>query len=192
MTDYKQGKIYRIVCNITGLTYYGSTCEPTLARRLAKHVGDFKHFKEGKTKNYLTSFEVLKGGNYTIVLVELFSCDTKMELHQKERYYIENDDCVNKNIPTRTQAEYYVDNRTQLLEYHVKYQEENKEKIRVYKAEYALKNKEKIKIKKAEWNIENKEKIKITQAKWNLENKEKVKTYLANYYLTNKEAREAN
>ena len=42
MTDYQLGKIYRIVCNTTGLTYYGSTCEPTLARRLSGHVVNYK------------------------------------------------------------------------------------------------------------------------------------------------------
>jgi hypothetical protein len=71
MTDYQKGKIYRIVCNITGLTYYGSTCEPTLARRLAKHVGNYKRFKDGKEESYMTSYKVLEGGDYTIVLVEL-------------------------------------------------------------------------------------------------------------------------
>ena len=34
MRDYKDGKIYKIVCNNTGLTYYGSTCEKRLSRRL--------------------------------------------------------------------------------------------------------------------------------------------------------------
>jgi hypothetical protein len=95
MTDYNKGKICRIVCNITGLTYHGSTCEPTLAKRLAKHVGYFIHFKDGKEQRYKTSFEVLEGGNYTIVLVELFSCNTKMELHQRGRFFIEENDCVN-------------------------------------------------------------------------------------------------
>ena len=42
MIDYSKGKIYKIVCNNTGLIYIGSTCEPTLARRLAKHVGNYK------------------------------------------------------------------------------------------------------------------------------------------------------
>ena len=36
--NFQEAKIYRIVCNVTGLQYYGATCEPTLARRLSKHV----------------------------------------------------------------------------------------------------------------------------------------------------------
>jgi hypothetical protein len=95
MTDYQKGKIYKIVCNTTSLTYYGSTCEPTLARRLAGHVGLFRGFKKGKNIRAMTSIKVLEGDDYTIVLVEIFPCDSKMELHQRERYFIENNECVN-------------------------------------------------------------------------------------------------
>ena len=48
MPDYNLAKIYKIVCNITGQQYIGSTCEPALARRLAGHVRSFKQFKNGK------------------------------------------------------------------------------------------------------------------------------------------------
>ena len=34
---YQEGKIYKIVCNITGEVYYGSTIEKYLSSRLAKH-----------------------------------------------------------------------------------------------------------------------------------------------------------
>eukprot|EP01040_Poterioochromonas_malhamensis_P000307 gene307-329_t len=35
--NYQLGKIYRIHCNVTNKDYYGSSAEPTLARRLAGH-----------------------------------------------------------------------------------------------------------------------------------------------------------
>ncbi len=50
MPDYSKGKIYKIVCNTTGLVYIGSTCEPTLARRLAGHRGAYNAFLKGKCK----------------------------------------------------------------------------------------------------------------------------------------------
>jgi predicted GIY-YIG superfamily endonuclease len=50
MNKYQQGKIYKIVCNETGDIYIGSTIEPTLARRLAKHVAKYKFWL--KTQNY--------------------------------------------------------------------------------------------------------------------------------------------
>ena len=50
MPDYKLGKIYKIECQITGEVYVGSTCEPTLARRLANHVGGFNSWEKKKIK----------------------------------------------------------------------------------------------------------------------------------------------
>ena len=48
MPNYQDGKIYTIVCNITDECYIGSTTEPTLARRLAGHVNNYKVWKSGK------------------------------------------------------------------------------------------------------------------------------------------------
>jgi hypothetical protein len=73
-------------------------CEPILSCRLAKHVGNYKCFKDGKKKKYITSFDSLEGGNYSIVLVELAPCDSKMELHRRERFYIEGNDCINQRM----------------------------------------------------------------------------------------------
>jgi hypothetical protein len=86
MVNYSNGKIYKIVCNITGDIYIGSTCEPILARRLAGHVGNYKSYLNGKY-HYVTSYKIIEQGNYDIVLIELFPCDTKDQLHARESYY---------------------------------------------------------------------------------------------------------
>jgi hypothetical protein len=39
------------------------------------------------------------------VLVENYPCNSKDELKARERYYIENNDCVNINVPTITTKE---------------------------------------------------------------------------------------
>ena len=192
MTDYQLGKIYRIVCNTTGLTYYGSTCEPTLARRLGKHVGTYKRFKDGKKEKYMSSYEILEGGNYTIVLVELFPCNSKMMLHQRERYYIENNDCVNMYIPARTQEEYREINKSKINEYASEYRLNNKEKIKEQQANYFLNNKEKIKEQQANYFLNNKDKIKERQANYRLNNPEKIKEGKANYRLNNPEQTKIN
>lgn len=129
-------KIYRIVSNVTGENYYGSTCEPTLARRLAKHRGHYKEYLRG-TMNYITSFKILETGNYEIVLVEkLENCKSKDEMHQRERYYIENNECVNKVIVGRTHKEYkklyYVNNKDKIQDYLIKNKEKIKEKKKIY------------------------------------------------------------
>ena len=95
MIDYQQGKIYKIECNVTGKVYIGSTCEPILARRLASHVGHYKCYLKG-TYPYVSSFDILQSGNYDIVLIESYPCNSKDELHARERYYTNNIDCINK------------------------------------------------------------------------------------------------
>ena len=65
MPNYQDGKIYKIVCNITDECYIGSTTEPTLARRLAGHVNNYKVWKSGKC-NKTTSFDIIDKGDYKI------------------------------------------------------------------------------------------------------------------------------
>ena len=65
MNKYQKGKIYQIISNVTGDVYYGSTCEPTLARRLAGHRACYNSYKKGKN-NYVTSFKVIETGDYQL------------------------------------------------------------------------------------------------------------------------------
>jgi len=85
MVNYQLGKIYKIVDNTNGNVYIGSTCEPTLARRLAGHIGNYKKYLNGKY-HYVTSFKILENNNYDMVLIEKFPCDSKEELHARERF----------------------------------------------------------------------------------------------------------
>ena len=141
MPDYQKGKIYKITSG--DLTYIGSTCEPTLARRLANHVKDFKKWKEGK-RDKVTSFQLIETGQYEVTLVELFPCGSKDELHARERFHIENTVCVNKVIPTRTQKEYHQDNKEVINERHRLYNEVNKEAIKEQRKIYQDENRKKI------------------------------------------------
>lgn len=119
MVNYSNSKIYKIVCDSKKLTYYGSTTQ-RLSKRLSGHKANYKKYLAGNY-SYTTSFEVVKHNDCKIYLVESFECKNKEELHKKERHYIENNNCVNKNIPTRTIREY---------------QQDNKEQIKAYKKEY--------------------------------------------------------
>jgi hypothetical protein len=38
MVNYELAKIYKIVCNKTGMVYIGSTCQRLLSQRLSGHV----------------------------------------------------------------------------------------------------------------------------------------------------------
>ena len=157
--SYQRGKIYKIVCNTTGLTYYGSTTEPTLARRLSTHKRVYNTWKKGLRKNMTTSWNILENNNYEIVLVELYPCNSKDELHKRERFYIENNECVYKNIPTRTHHEYYEDNQEEIKEKQRAYREEHRQEINEKQRAYYEENKEKIKEKHRAYREEYKEEI---------------------------------
>ena len=94
MPNYQNGKIYKIVSdNIEG-TYYGSTAD-TLWSRFGTHNRHFRLWKKGKY-HYVTSFKLIEAGNASIVLVENYPCNSKIELTARERHWIENNECVNK------------------------------------------------------------------------------------------------
>jgi hypothetical protein len=141
--DYSRGKIYKIVCNITNKIYIGSTCEPTLARRLAKHVSNFKDWKNGKT-NKVTSFEIIEGGDYYIELLEICPCTINEELLARERFYIKSIECVNrfKNLNCTKEDS---------KEYKKKWYNENINKIKENNKEYYNKNIDRIKEQKKEY-----------------------------------------
>jgi hypothetical protein len=103
MVNYQDSKIFKIVCNITGRQYIGSTTQPSLARRLAK-------LKDGYTKYLRTTgglisrefrssalYIIFESNDYDIVLIENFPCHSKDELIQRERYHIDKNVCVNKD-----------------------------------------------------------------------------------------------
>tara|TARA_R110000787_G_C13191943_1_gene423088 strand:- start:73 stop:570 length:498 start_codon:yes stop_codon:yes gene_type:complete len=124
MVNYQNGKIYKIVNDELNLTYYGSTCS-TLTRRLSAH----------KTSQNRCSSKVLftTETNAEIFLVEKFPCNDKEELHQRERFYIENNDCINKVIPNRKTKEskraYDLRNKEKIQKYNKEYWEKNKELV---------------------------------------------------------------
>ena len=134
MVNYSDAKIYKLVCNVTGLVYVGSTCQK-LSVRLGGHVANYRRYLNSKVR-FMTSFKILENDDYDMVLIEAFPCLNKDELHRKEREYIESIPCVNKFIPGRTNKEsckqYRSLNRQKILEYKKQYRLANKEKIAVY------------------------------------------------------------
>ena len=133
MSKYQKGKVYKLVSNSSELVYYGSTFNK-LTKRLTGHKSDYKGYSNGKGQRYKTSYELIKLEDAQIILVEDFPCERKEQLIARERFYIENNPCVNKNIPSRTRKEYskiYRENNIEKeKERHKKYRENNKEKER--------------------------------------------------------------
>jgi len=172
------GYIYKLVSPFTDEVYYGSTTQQ-LSMRKATH-------KAGRN-NTCSSKQLFQEGNVEIILVELFPCNTKEELLMRERFYIENNECVNKRIPGRTQKEYYQKNKEKLSEQMKEYYENNKEQICEQKKEYRQKNKEKLSEKMKEYYENNKEQISEQRKEYYENNKEQISEQQKKYQQNNKD-----
>jgi len=165
---YETGKIYKLQCS-DGKYYFGSTIR-TLASRLSSHKYASKNAQTNNTYNHINA---IGWDNVTITLVELFPCETKQQLLQRELWFIsehKNDVlCLNTRNPladTSPEArqqhkdkckEYYVQHRDELLQKRRDYQIENREKRTEYSSEYRQQHSEKLKEYDKQYAIDNRE-----------------------------------
>lgn len=122
MEKYQRGKVYAIICRKTGRRYIGSTCEPTLARRLAEHVQKCNIWKEGMRR--YTSFDIIKDGDYFIVLLESYPCNSRDELRMCEQKHIDSCECVNQVKAFQSKEEKKAYDKQYCVEYNIKNQEQ--------------------------------------------------------------------
>jgi len=159
--NYQNGKIYTIRSYQTDKYYIGSTAS-TLTKRLSGHK---------KSSNYTTCKIIIDYGDAYIELLELFPCNSKIELTKREgelqRLY--KNDIVNRKIECRTIQEYYKDNVDKIKSNVQEYKKSNIEKIKEDSREYRKNNIGKIKDRNKEYQKNNKDKIKVK----NQENYEK-------------------
>ena len=116
---FENSKVYKLICNITGLIYVGSTTKE-LNVRLIQHKSNYKAYLAGKY-GYVTSFEIIKNADYDIKLIKSYDFDNNIDLLAKEGYWVKKLNCTNKQIPGKTKAEkeayypkYRADNRVKL------------------------------------------------------------------------------
>ena len=186
---YDLGHIY-IIWDIDdhNLVYYGSTYD--LKTRMNKH--------ECLKTNKCTSKQIIERGNYKYDILETHENIDEYDLVERERWYILNKPCINKQVPHRTRAEYYQDNKEKFTEYYQnnkekiaeqqkEYYQDNKEKIAEQQKEYYQDNKEKIAEQKKEYYQNNKEQILKDRKKYRQNNKEKIVKQQKEYYQDNKE-----
>ena len=77
MTNYNNGKIYKIQSHLGDKIYIGSTTKQYLSQRMTYHKSSYTAWK-AETGKKTTSFELFEEygfENCEIVLIELFSCD---------------------------------------------------------------------------------------------------------------------
>ena len=129
--DYTKCKIYKITSmNNPDLIYYGHTCD-TLSRRFSKHKAP---------TNKAPSKNIIEQGDAIILLVEEYPCENEYEAKAREAFYIQNNPCVNKSMPNRTNKEsykaYYEKNREHILERKKEYCESHPEVIKETQKKY--------------------------------------------------------
>lgn len=137
MPDYQKGKIYKIVSDSHPQdVYYGSTCQ-SLSCRMSGHRSEFKLEINRTCCNTIITY-----GDAKIFLVEKFPCDSKEELLQRERHYIENNKCINKRLPIISEEEKKKKNVT--------YNQAHKEESKQACIKYELSHKEERSARKRE------------------------------------------
>jgi hypothetical protein len=165
-------RVYKLESS-NGLVYYGSTTQKVLSQRLAKHKSEVNNTSK-RCRSHLLFTE---GDTVTITLVEnVENCKDKYELQARERWYIENNDCVNKTIPNRTSKEW---------------REENKESIMANAKEYYQLNREELLEKRKEYREANREKCNEVCREWHKKNREQQNKKQREYYEANKDKAKA-
>ena len=149
---YHEGKIYLIRSpSRPDLIYYGSTIK-TLQRRFTLHKVEAKVFNK-------SSKIIIDIGDAIIELVEDYPCESKYELECRERWYIERNPCVNIIIPTRTDKEYYEENKDTINIRKKEYYEKNREKLLIQRKKHYERNRDRLMIKHKEYREQNRDKI---------------------------------
>jgi hypothetical protein len=115
----KSGSVYKLI--VSDFFYYGSTTI-SLNKRLIHH----KSYSNNNTNKLCNKIKEIGSDNITIELIETVNYNDRKDLLLRERYYIENninnEKCLNCNIPYRTTEE----RRLQQSELHKKKYKENK------------------------------------------------------------------
>lgn len=90
MSNYNNGKIYKLVSQFTDMIYIGSTVQ-TLKQRINTHIFETRHNLLNSSKNMFI------WGDCQIELIENYPCNSKKELVQREQYYMDlySDYCIN-------------------------------------------------------------------------------------------------
>jgi predicted GIY-YIG superfamily endonuclease len=128
------GYIYILSSADNSKHYIGSTSNYN--KRMSKHKSDYLC-----SNRYVSAFEIVKDLKYSSRILQEYQNITHKELLKREGEFIKKYNCVNKQIPGRTQKEYKADNATKMKEISFNYYKNNKDMIKKYKDDYYQKNK---------------------------------------------------
>ena len=165
MNKYQNGKIYKIVDVGYNKCYIGSTCEE-LSQRMARHRRHYKQFL-GKQKGHIRScnlFDEYGIENCKIQLIEMYPCNSKMELMKREGEHIKDTNCVNKIIAGRTRQERREDNSERDSALRKAHYQANKQIIAETRRQFRINNRDRLNEKDRNRYEQNREQILAQQA----------------------------
>lgn len=109
-------KIYKIDSKIdSDLVYFGKTRQ-SLQKRFEGHISNFQAPSQPRHCSSKYLFSHYGRENLQITLME--ECEDARTASEKERFYVSSFPCVNKILPLRSQAEWFVDNKEYRKAYH--------------------------------------------------------------------------
>ena len=117
------GIIYKITCELTKEVYYGSTSTSLNLRK--------NNHKMGSTSS---SKQIIERGKWTISAIETINYENKSELLLRERFYIENNECINKNLPITTAEEKKAQQQDCMRKWYLEHRREHIKKCGEYTA----------------------------------------------------------
>ena len=151
MVNYGNGLIYKLCCKDASITdeYIGSTtCR---YRRKKEHKNECNNENRDGYNRYVYQYIRENGGfdNWDMIILEEYSCESRVQLEMKEREWIElRRPTLNKNIPSREsqeyQKKYYEENKGELKIHMKNYYEENKDEILQQMKQYREEHKEEL------------------------------------------------
>jgi len=126
-----KGKVYKITGN--NKVYFGSTIKKYISQRMGNHMTSYRNGKSGGMSHL-----VISDPNYKVEVLEIIEIEDdedKKKLLEREFYYINNFECVNKVKNMQ---------RGDLKEYYRKWYAEHREHRRNYMKEYRARKKDPI------------------------------------------------
>ena len=143
MPDYKNGMIYKLICNDISITenYIGSCCDYN--KRKGNHEYDCYNINRPHYNQYKYRFIRENGGidNWSMIIIKQFPCNSKRELECEETVQM---DLLGGELNTYRPFTTEEERKQYTKEYNKEYNENNKDKFKEYKKEFYEKHKEEI------------------------------------------------
>lgn len=134
---------YQLLCKSTNKSYVGST--NNLSKRMAIHRFYFKKYLTNGKYLYCSSYEILKGGNYDVITLEIKNFvdmndyrENRRKIEQEYISKIENVININNALldplsQKKYSKSYYKENRQKILDRQNSYYQDEEKRQRIMK-----------------------------------------------------------